>query len=101
MEKLDAPGNIDIFGIYNLYIKEKTKKLIELDNKAIEMLEKEAKKQKRSLKNYLEYMIEDRALELSEPSEEYKRMMDEMRERYEKGELKTIPYAEIRKKYGI
>ncbi|HZW76952.1 MAG TPA: hypothetical protein VFF21_01455, partial [Flavobacteriaceae bacterium] len=68
---------------------------------AIEILEKEAKNQKRSLKNYLEYMIEDRALELSEPSEEYKRMMDEMLERYEKGELKTIPYAEIRKKYGI
>ena len=37
----------------------KTKKLIELDNKAIEILTKQAKLQKRSLKNYMEYMLED------------------------------------------
>lgn len=43
----------------------KTKKLIELDNKAIEILEKQAKLQKRSLKNYLEFMIEDKALCMS------------------------------------
>lgn len=100
MEKLDAPGNIDIFDIYNLYIMEKTKKLIELDNKAIEILEKEAKKQKRSLKNYLEYMIEDRALELSEPSEEYKRMMDEMLEKHKNNEIKWTTAEEVRQRYG-
>lgn len=56
----------------------KTKKLIELDNKLLKVLEKEAKNQKCSLKNYLEYMIEDRALERGEPSEEYMRMMGKM-----------------------
>jgi hypothetical protein len=79
----------------------KTKKLIELDDKAIEILEKQAKLQKRSLKNYLEFMIEDRALHFAEPSEEYKVMMDDMLERQRNGTLETIPYSEIRKKYGF
>ncbi|MCZ4318924.1 hypothetical protein O4H26_07980 [Aequorivita viscosa] len=79
----------------------KTKKLIELDNKTIEILEKQAKLQKRSLKNYLEFMIEDTALNFSEPSEEYKAMMDDMIERQQNGTLETIPYEEIRKKYGF
>lgn len=79
----------------------KTKKLIELDNKTIAILEKQAKLQKRSLKNYLEFMIEDRALHFAEPSEEYKAMMDDMLERQKNGTLETIPYSEIRKRYGI
>ena len=79
----------------------KTKKLIELDDRAIAILEEQAKLQKRSLKNYLEFMIEDRALHFSEPSEEYKAMMDEMLEKQKNGTLETIPYSEIRKKYGF
>ncbi len=79
----------------------KTKKLIELDNKVIEVLEKQAKLQKRSLKNYLEFLIENTALNFSEPSEEYKAMMDDMLERQKNGTLETIPIDEIRKKYGI
>ncbi|OAD91668.1 hypothetical protein A7A78_11570 [Aequorivita soesokkakensis] len=79
----------------------KTKKLIELDDKAIAILEVQAKLQKRSLKNYLEFMIEDRALHFAEPSEEYKAMMDDMLERQKNGTLETIPYSEIRKKYGF
>lgn len=75
--------------------------MIELDDKAIAILEKQAKLQKRSLKNYLEFMIEDTALNFSEPSEEYKAMMDEMLERQKNGTLETIPYSEIRKKYGL
>ncbi len=79
----------------------KTKKLIELDDKAIEILEKQAKLQKRSLKNYLEFVLEDTALNFSEPSEEYRAMMDDMLERQKNGTLETIPYSEIRKKYGF
>jgi len=79
----------------------KTKKLIELDDKAIAILEEQAKLQKRSLKNYLEFMIEDRALHFSEPSKEYKVMMDDMLERQKNGTLETISYSEIRKKYGF
>lgn len=78
----------------------KTKKLIELDDKAIAILEKQAKMEKRSLKNYIEYMLEDTAMRYSEPSEEYKKMIDEMIERDEKGELKTHSWEAIKKQYG-
>lgn len=78
----------------------KTKKLIELDNKAIEILAKQAKLQKRSLKNYIEFALEDTAARFSEPSDEYKAMMDDMLDRMERGELKTIPVSEVLKKYG-
>ena len=53
----------------------KTKKLIELDDKAIKILEQQAKLQKRSLKNYIEFTLEDTAARFSEPSDEYKAMM--------------------------
>lgn len=79
----------------------KTKKLIELDDKAIKILEEQAKLQKRSLKNYIEYMLEDTALRYSEPSEEYKKMMDDMLDKMEKGEVEFVPVDEVRKKYGL
>ncbi|MCX7546926.1 hypothetical protein OS188_03055 [Xanthomarina sp. F1114] len=78
----------------------KTKKLIELDNKAIEILEKQAKLQKRSLKNYLEYTLENTAMRYSEPSEAYKAMIDDMIERDEKGLLKTYSFDQVLKEYG-
>ncbi|MEZ4792557.1 MAG: hypothetical protein R2783_03540 [Gelidibacter sp.] len=78
----------------------KTKKLIELDDKAIKILEKQAKLQKRSLKNYLEYTLEDTALRYSEPSDAYKKMMDEKLEKLENGTLKTTPLNEVMKRYG-
>jgi len=78
----------------------KTKKLIELDDKAIKILEAQAKLQKRSLKNYIEYMLEDTALRFSEPSEEYKTMMDDMIKRDDEGKLKTHSVDEVLKQYG-
>ena len=87
-----------------LYIKyitmDTTKKLIEIDNKALEILKKQAKLQKRSLKNYIEFMLEETAARLSEPSEEYKKMMDDKLELLEKGSLKTYSYKEVMRKYG-
>ena len=77
------------------------KKLIELDEKTIEILEKQAKLQKRSLKNYLEHFIEEKAKYMSEPSDEYKRMMDERLDAIEKGTAKTISMEEIRQQYGL
>ena len=78
----------------------KTKKLIELDDKAIKILEEQAKLQKRSLKNYLEYMLEDAAMRYSEPSEAYKKMMDDMLDRIENETLETMPITEVLKRYG-
>ncbi|MBK5213657.1 MAG: hypothetical protein JJE55_08370 [Flavobacteriaceae bacterium] len=78
----------------------KTKKLIELDNKTLEVFEKQAKLQKRSLKNYIEFTLHETALNLSEPSEEYKAMMDDMLERQKNGTLETTPISEVLKRYG-
>ncbi len=78
----------------------KTKKLIELDDRAIAILEKQAKLQKRSLKNYIEYTLEDQALRFSEPSEEYKRIMDNMIDKMERGTLKTLPLKDALKEFG-
>ena len=77
------------------------KKLIEIDEKALEILEKQAKLQKRSIKNYLEHFIEEKALYMSEPSDEYKKMMDERLDAIEKGTAKTISMEEIRQQYGL
>jgi len=77
-----------------------TKKLIEIDNKALEILKKQAKLQKRSLKNYIEFMLEDTAAHFSEPSEEYKAMMDDMIERDEKGALILYSWKDIKNQYG-
>ena len=79
----------------------KTKKLIELDDKAIAILEKQAKLQKRSLKNYIEFTLEDAAQRYSEPSEAYKKMMDAMLDRVDRAEIDFIPVESFRKKYDL
>lgn len=78
----------------------KTKKLIELDDKDLEILEKQAKLQKRSLKNYLEFTLSETALRFSEPSEEYKAMMDNMMKDHKDGKIKWVSSEEVRKRYG-
>ncbi len=77
-----------------------TKKLIEIDNKALEILKKQAKLQKRSLKNYIEFMLEDTAARFSEPSEEYKAMIDETLQKLEDGTMKTYSLKEVMARYG-
>jgi len=77
-----------------------TKKLIEIDNKALEILKKQAKLQKRSLKNYIEFMLEDTAARFSEPSEEYKAMMDTMIEKDKKGDLVLHSWKDMKTQYG-
>ena len=79
----------------------KVRKLIDLDEAVLHILDQEAKKQKRSLKSLLEYTIEETARRLESPSEEYKTMMDSMLKRLEKGEVSFDPINEIEKKYGI
>ncbi len=66
---------------------------------AIEILEKQAKLQKRSLKNYIEYTLEDTAARFAEPSEAYKAMMDEMIKKDDKGALKTHSWGDIKAQY--
>lgn len=79
----------------------KISKLIGVYENALQILEQEAKKQKRSLKSLLENTIEETARRLESPSEEYKAMMDDMLLRVEKGEGHFNPKEEIEKKYHL
>lgn len=87
--------------IYNVYTMEKVRKLIDVDEEVLRILDEEAKKQKRSLKSLLEYTIEETARRLESPSEEYMVMMDDMLDRLKKGEVDFDPIEEIEKKYGL
>ncbi|WP_431126076.1 hypothetical protein [Flagellimonas flava] len=80
---------------------ERIRKLIDVDENALVILEAEAKKQKRSLKSFLEYTLEETARRLESPSEEYKAMMDDMLTRVAEGKVEYIPIEEIEKKYGL
>ncbi|WP_461443890.1 hypothetical protein [Maribacter sp.] len=80
---------------------QKIRKLIDIEEEVLKILNQEAKKQKRSLKSLLEYTIEETARKLESPSEEYQIMMDGMLKRLEKGEIDFDPIEEIEKKYGL
>ena len=77
---------------------EKVRKLIDVDAKSLQILEAEAKKQKRSLKSYLEHTLQETAKKLESPSEEYKLMMDEMLTRVAEGKVEYIDIKEIKRK---
>ena len=80
---------------------EKIRKLIDLDKETLEILNKEAKNQNRSLKNLLESTLQTEAQKLAAPSSEYQQMMDEMLERVSKGDVDFTPISEIKKQYGL
>lgn len=79
----------------------KTRKLIDIDKNILDVLEGEAKKQNRSLKNFLEYTIEQAGRKLESPSLQYKNLMDEMLNRVEEEDVHFSPMEEIQKKYGF
>lgn len=80
---------------------EKIRKLIDVDAESLQILEAEAKKQKRSLKSYLEHTLEETAKKLKSPSEGYMLMMDEMLACVAEGKAEYVDIAEIEKKYGL
>lgn len=76
------------------------KKLIELDEKTLELLEQQAKLNKRSLKNYIEWSLEIHALRVAEPPKEYKTMIDAIKKRHQEGRIEWHSEEEIKKHYG-
>ena len=77
-------------------IREKVRKEVSLDKTIVERLKIQALEDGRSLKNYLEKILPDTANDDFEITEGYKKMMDEMLEKREKGELKFISEEEFR-----
>ncbi len=76
-------------------IKDKKRKEISLDPEILSVLEFQAKKQGRNLKNYLEFILTEKANSF-ELSDEYKKMMDEVLEQKEKGNLSFLNEEEFR-----
>ena len=67
-----------------------SRKEVSLDEETIAMLEFQAAKQGRKLKNYMEFVLKEQA-DNYQLSEEYKREMDVTLDKFEKGELNFIP----------
>lgn len=63
------------------------RKELHLDEETLTTLEAEAKRQNRSLKNYLEFLAIEQARRLKPPSKAYRSMMDGILDAYEKGSL--------------
>ena len=77
-------------------IKEKIRKEVSLDKDIVEKLKIKALEDGRNLKNYLEKILIDKANDDFVVTEGYMKMMDEMLEKREKGELKFISEEEFR-----
>lgn len=81
-------------------IREKVRKEVSLDKTIVERLKIQALEDGRNLKNYLEKILTDKANEDFEITEGYKKMMDEMLEKREKGELKFTSWEEVKEKFN-
>jgi len=77
------------------------RKELHLDKTIINALEVEAKRQKRSLKNYLEYLVIEQAKKLEVPSKEYTQMMDGLLEKFENNEIEFSSIKEVMIRNGV
>ena len=75
--------------------KDKKRKEISLDSEILSILEFQAKKQGRNLKNSLEFILTEKANSF-ELSEDYKRMMDKILKQKEEGNLSFLNEEEFR-----
>ena len=77
-------------------IQAKSRKEISLDAETLSILQIQAERQGRKLKNYMEQVLKEKA-DNFELTEEYKIMMDEMRDKHEKEELKYTSWEDAKK----
>ncbi|WP_435682628.1 hypothetical protein [Nonlabens sp.] len=77
-------------------LKDKKRKEISLDPETISLLQSQAEKKGRKLKNYMEHILRERAHgeELSDSS---KVMMDMLLDKNKKGELNFTPWEKVKK----
>ena len=77
------------------------RKELHLDEKVILALEAEAKRQNRSLKNYLEFLAIEQAKKLEVPSKEYMDMMDGLLNKCDKDQIEFSTIEEVMSRNGI
>jgi 3-isopropylmalate dehydratase small subunit len=67
-------------------IKTKNRKEVTLDNQTMAILQIQANREGRKLKNYMEQILKEKANEF-ELTEEYKTLMDDMLDKHQNGKL--------------
>ena len=77
------------------------RKELHLDERIISMLEAEAKRQNRSLKNYLEFLAIEQAKKLEVPSKEYTDMMDDLLHKFDTNQIEFSTIEEVMSRNGI
>jgi len=77
-------------------IQERKRKEVSLDNDTLALLQIQAEKEGRKLKNYMEHILREKANNF-ELSDEYKVMMDGMLDKHEKGQLNYTPWEDVKK----
>jgi len=70
-------------------LQNRKRKEVTLDNETLTLLQIQAEKEGRKLKNYMEHVLREKANDF-QLTDEYKVMMDEMLDKHEKGELNYI-----------
>lgn len=74
----------------------KNRKEITLDSQTLSILQIQAEKQGRKLKNFMEQVLKEQANSF-ELTDEYKALMDEMLDKHEKGALKYTSWKDAKK----
>lgn len=77
-------------------IQERKRKEISLDNDTLALLQIQAEKEGRKLKNYMEHILREKANSF-ELTDEYKAMMDDMLDKHKKGQLNYTPWEDVKK----
>jgi hypothetical protein len=77
-------------------IQERKRKEVTLSNDTLALLQIQAEKEGRKLKNYMEHILREKANSF-ELTDEYKAMMDDMLDKYQSGKLNYINESEFRK----
>ena len=77
------------------------RKELHLDENVVSALEAEAKRQNRSLKNYLEFLAIEQAKKLEVPSKEYTDMMDDLLNKFDNDEIEFSTIDEVMSRNGI
>lgn len=81
---------------YTIMLQNKKRKEVSLERDTLVLLEIQAQKEGRKLKNYMEQVLREKANSF-ELTDEYKAMMDNLLEKHQKGELNYMSESEFRK----
>lgn len=78
-------------------IQEKKRKEISLDSNTLTLLQLQADREGRKLKNYMEHILREKANDFK-LTDEYKTLMNEMLDKHEKGNLNYTDWNEVKQK---